>query len=565
MNWSLLSEHGLVSPPPSGGDPPVTLRFPTHAEQGDEGTLLVVDERSSHKSVPIRSECRTLCVSRTGAVLYDSAADGIDDGDGRLMDEGRLALLRRTQWELLVQSIRGERIGRIPLWSFSKRWPRFVSWTKRGTFIGVFLDRAHLFDMVEFDLQGRLLWCLKPGAVPIGVPTSVQLQPDDRLLVADEFRHVVLELDRDGGVRWQHGTADRPSDREDALSSPRCAVRLRDGRRMIADTRNHRVLMVSDAGRAEPLAVAPEDLSSPTSVAALPGGGCLIADAGNGRIVEVDGQGCVVWRYGRRLADRRMLSFPRSVEPDGAALLVADTANNRIVRATAHALATVPTPPLFWPRSARRTPSGALLIADGRHSRVLEAGPGGVFRELRGTVSGGHGPFHDPHDAHELPNGHLLVVDPGPGIVMEIDWEGRVHWSCSSAAGEALSDPHSAQLLRDGTVLICDTGNHRLVWADRRGATVREASVLVSGDGRFRLNRPRHAHVSEEGSLVVTDTGNNRVLGLRGAAEVEWELTSVPGSTLSDLDQPRWARLVGGSRLLVCDHYHHRILQLERE
>jgi hypothetical protein len=36
----------------------------------------------------------------------------------------------------------------------------------------------------------------------------------------------------------------------------------------------------------------------------------------------------------------------------------------------------------------------------------------------------------------------------------------------------------------------------------------------------------------------------------------------MPGSKLPNLDQPRWAKLVNPNEIVVCDHFHHRVLHV---
>lgn len=205
MAWSVINETGMehVSLPDAGNEK--LLNSPVFAARADDGTYLIVDELANEKLVPFSFGCRTIRVSADGQILYDSLDSGIDDGYGCLLDDGSMAILRRTKWELLITSADGVAIDRFFLDTFSKRLPGLVSWTCNNTFLVVFNNRAYDLDIVEIDLQGRLLWYLPSHVSHVGVPASVQLTRSDTILIADPIRHVALEIDRTGNIVWQFG------------------------------------------------------------------------------------------------------------------------------------------------------------------------------------------------------------------------------------------------------------------------------------------------------------------------------------------------------------------------
>jgi len=573
MGWVTVKEIGMVYP--SGSDsaqtpPSQRLVFPGLLQRFEDGTYLIVDELWGPKSLTVAFDCRTLRVGKEGQILYDSIARGIGDGYGCAMDDGFIAILRRTTWELLVVSPEGEVRQRFPLWNFTKRMPRAVSWTARKTFIISFLDNIFEVDILEIDAEGRLLWYMPLGHARIGCPSNVQLAPDGGVLIADEFAHVVLEVNREGQVQWQYGAYRDPGDRPDRLSSPAAIRQAPDGSRVISDTRNHRVLLVSANGDLQQITPADGFLSNPTFADILPDGHLLICDAGNGRVLELDRLGNILWQFGNRAIPRRLLSFPRSVEPiPGGGLLIADTANNRVVEYKGGSLTICPFDdgdPLFWPRCARRSFSGTTLIADGRNGRVIEVSPAGrILHRLDTLYLTSHPRLKDPHDIRQLPDGNLLIVDPSNDLVAIADWQGRVSWIAGAEGTVKLKDPHSAQVLDDGVVFICDSGNGRLLWVDRRGQIVHARESFRVGPHLVRLNRPRFAEIGPEGILVIADTANNRVLAVDPGGELLWLLTDIPDSRVSDLDQPRWVHLLNRNEVLVCDHYHHRILHLRHD
>ena len=569
MNWSLVNETGMVfAAPASAGEP--QLRSPSFAERGEDGSYLIVDELGIEKQVPFRFECRTIRVDAARNVLFDTSALGISDGAGCLMSEGFMAILRRTAWELLIVSPDGEITERLGLSRFSKRMPRFVRWTRRQTFLLVFLNRSQDFDVVEIDRLGRLLWFLPSSARSVGIVGSVQWLPSDTLLIADPFRHVAVELDRQGRVVWQFGESGYPAGSFSRLANPGSALCLANGRRLIADTRNHRILVVDADGSALPIEIREASLSDPTYADETEYGHYLVCDTGNRRVIELDRQGHIVWQYGQTIASRRHLSYPRSVELTGPdRYLVADTANDRIVeivKGEVRERACLAEPVLFWPRCVRALPGGSLLIADSRNGRILEVSPNGsVVNQLTHVRIEQELRLKDPHDVHLLANGHLLITDSPRGLVVEADWEGNVFRVIGDKGDVDLSDPHSAQALDDHRIIISDTGNHRILIVGSDGSCLQELHAVHDGDCCYRLRFPRCVEVIDDGTMVIADTGNNRVLAATVEGRFIWEFSRVPTSPLPHMKQPRWATLIKRNEVVICDHFHHRLLHVRCE
>lgn len=568
MNWQVVRELGVRYRPARERAGPV-LKYPVVAERAADGSTLIVDKWGIEKALPFWLEYRTLRVATDGRVDFDSHAQGIRDGFGCLLPDGGIALLRVSTWELLLFTREGRAGPVIGLGALAKKPPLLVSATDHDSLLLAFVDRLFEVEIVEIGLDGRLLWHLPASGQRFGCPASVQRLGSGNLLVADEFCSTATEIDREGTVVRQFGKAKDPARRPDRLSNPHGARQLADGRWLIADTRNHRLLVVRGDGSATAIDTRDIELCCPTSAVALDGGGLLVCDAGHGRVLELDAQGRLAWQFGDAGIERHLLSFPRSVECTGAdAYLIADTANDRVVQFRDGEIRPWPSPghaQLFWPRCARLTAAGSLLVADGRNARVVElSSTGAVLNELRGLDLEGGLALQDPHDVRMLPDGNLLLVDAGLDLVVVVRWNGHVLWAAGRGSGPDLSDPHSAQRLDDGSMLVCDTGNSRIL---RLGGdtTVRlDLRALRCGPVHYRFNRPRHAEIGADGAWLVVDTGNNRILGADRDGEQAWELSQLPDSPTSWINQPRWACRIDTHDLLVTDHLHHRILHLRR-
>lgn len=566
-NWSLISEVGIHDDSSAESDRNQKLCFPAFAERGKDGSYLIGDELGKEKLVPFRFESRTMRVAPAGEILFDSQTMGISDGFGCLYGEGSLAILCRTKWELLLLSPAGAISNRLGLATMSKRMPRFVTHTENDTFLVVFYNRAGEADLVEIDQAGRLCWFLAL-ADPIGIVGSLQRTPNNTFLIADPLRHVAVEIDRNGNIVWQFGEFGQPSAGTSNLSSPTSARIAPDGRRLIADTRNHRILLVELDGTTCQLKLQQGGVCDPTYADLLDDGHFLICDTGNRRVIEVDPQGRIVWQYGNPDSSSRILSYPRSVDiTDSGRYLIADTAHDRVVEIEDGKVVERSfrgQVPLFWPRCARRLPLDGLLVADGRNGRVVEVGAdGNVINELFEINLNGRQALGDPHDVRLLPNGHLLIVDSMQDWVVETDWTGRVYRAMGVGGELKLSDPHSAQQLDDGRIVIADTGHHRILIVAREGQCAAQIEAIHSDSECYRLNFPRYAEIIEDGTMVIADTGNNRVIAATLDGRLLWEFSRVPGSQLSLLNQPRWAKLVNRGEVVICDHFNHRILHVK--
>jgi len=569
VSWELLREYGLEYAPSYAPRAAVELSWPVLAERIAGVGYLLVDE-SLEYNPPIRTHCRTLLLSEARAVIYDSRARNIHDAFGCRMDQERFAILRRARREILVLSASGECFKRIDLSRVSAHPPRILCWTGRKTFLVNFATPGLSSEIVEVDLQGRVLWNLVGASGAVRLPGSMQLLENDSILIANERAHVVEELHRDGSTAIRWGKQNLPSAEQGSLFSPKWAQQLDNGTLLIADAFNHRCLAIDVAGRVS--TIQPNDASFliPSAIAPASDGNYLICDAGLRCVLELDAMNRILWQVGVTRVRKRYLSFPRSVQRlDGGVYVIADTAHNRIVEfdgALHRESRASDGASLLWPRAARRTGKGTTLVADGRNSRILElAADGRMLRQLSVLRYGGQGiELEDPHDVRLLPNLNLLVTDSAANLVFESDWRGNAVWVVGPVAGSTVEDPHSAQMLSDGRIMISDSGNHRILFVDPRTGTSLAMTEFQSRTARYPLSYPRYAEVAEDGTLVVVDSHNNRVLGADLDGNLLWELSRVPRSPLPFLHFPRWAHALSRDEVVVSDHFNHRIVHVRR-
>lgn len=564
-----MRELGLDYEKNAVTDDSTSLLSPISAEQTKSGALLIVDDELQDRNPPLM-QFRTLLLSAEREVIYDSKVHGVEDAYGCLMESGQFAILRRARSELCVHTPLGDLTRCVDLTGISDRRPKIFCRTPRGSFLVAFVGGRCELDLAEIDGNGRVLWSCINFIASIGIPSSLQLLADHSILVADELHHVVWRLDRSGSSKILWGSWHSPSSFPGELHRPRCAQLLPGGTLLIADSGNGRIVVVDRAGHATNVPIRNAAMFSPTSVRQTKNGNYLICDAGSRCVFELDARGTCVPRFGALRVRKRHFSFPRSVQYlRGNRYLIANTAQNTIIQADRSGVRKFQVNSmcgLFWPRAARKTSRGSILIADGRNSCVREISSGGAeLRYLRLSRNGKqYVMLQDPHDVRMLPNGNLLIVDSQLHIVFETDWRGKAAWVIGMSTKIKLADPHSAQQLPDGRIMISDTRNHRIVFADPKTGSGESISEIRVGAIRCRLNLPRYAEVAPDGTLAIADAGNNRVLVTDLNYSFLSVLSEIPQSPIPYLRAPRWVQPLTRNEVIISDHGNHRVLHLRR-
>jgi len=241
-------------------------------------------------------------------------------------------------------------------------------------------EAGHGSEIVEVNRDGEIVWRYGEG---LRFAHSAARLPDGRTLIADTTNDRIIEVDADGHIvftsdEWRDGTG-RLSDGSH-LHYPNDARPLSADRFLVTDRNNDRVIIVTRDGRL--LKVWGEGLAHPHAGALLPNGHLLVADSDGNAVVQYDADGRVVWR----LAD---------VPPEG----------------------------FSWPRDADRLENGHTLIVDSKHARVVEVTPTG---EVVWTYAADY--FANFYDAERLVNGHTLISSQQHQEVIEVNPAGEVVW-----------------------------------------------------------------------------------------------------------------------------------------
>jgi hypothetical protein len=461
---------------------------------------------------------------------------------------------------------------------------RCSAWPRRPWYVAPFDGRWLVVDASAAELlltdDEALNWRNLPTPFKLREPRSVVPTGRGTYLLCDSWRHQVVEATLRGEAVWRYGRLDYPSAAPGCLTSPEHAFLQADGSVTVCDTKNHRVLNIDCRGTLRHVWAGPGNVGSepgclwfPVAAAAGPPGTLLVADAANGRVQLIAGFRTEKTLWGDPPVARCLLQSPRSVEPERAGYLVADSLNNRVVLIkprdkVEEVLTTASGSPLFWPRFATRI-KGSLYVSDSRNGRVLVKNSSGEARNFRLVSGGKHLAISDPHSIRGVGK-DLLICDTGRERLLLVSPSGRVlkSWSGRESDWPAMtplpvSDLHDADFDASGALWLADTGHHRLVCINPDGRPTREITRLRTyvGAGPGAIKSPRSVQAVPPDRLIVCDSGNHRVLLIDYEANVHGMFGEGRGLARAHLSYPRFARLSRG-RVLIADFSNNRVLDL---
>lgn len=262
---------------------------------------------------------------------------------------------------------------------------------------------------------------------------------------------------------------------------------------------------------------------------------------------------------------------------------------------------------LVAPHSVSFDIDGAMYVTEFKGNRVSKISPDGAL-----VARIGSGILVNPVVSYVETDGFLYVGSYGSDQIVRFTtmgefqgWLGETTdkripsgWRVdgkpqrSSALG-GLNRPHAARVGPDGSLYVVDTGNHRIVKYDGKGAFVgwtgvradggatdgwtREGAARASGElGGF--NAPIELEIDSAGMIYVTDCYNNRIVRLNadgrvtgwmgsrrgGAKNFQWhaEGEAEASNEPNGFNQPYGLR-IRNSLLYVADTNNQRILIID--
>ncbi len=251
--------------------------------------------------------------------------------------------------------------------------------------------------LLEVGVDKRVVWrfpvsgSLPPGRV-FRYPDDAFFSPDGSLIsVNEESNEVVSVIDYPAGkLIWQFGVPGVPGSDLKHLHTPDDAHLLPDGRVVVADIKNCRILLivrqplqVTPIGRVNDCSGKPGSFARPNGVTPMSNGHLLVTEITIPRISEIDEQGTVI----------------RSVNP-----------------------------PITYQSDAFLTPRDTMIVASYTHAgRVIEIDWNGKI--LWSFPAAGSREWLDRSSiAIELPNGNIAIVDDHRHRVLVVNRAGAVLW-----------------------------------------------------------------------------------------------------------------------------------------
>ena len=282
-------------------------------------------------------------------------------------------------------------------------------------------------------------------------------------------------------------------------------------------------------------------------------GDYLIADQFNNRVIEVDGNGHIVWQFGRGPADftEKSIIGTNDAQRVGELTLMAGTGT-----------------PGGQPEAPNCTnpngcPDNRVLLVNRAGQIVWQYGQFGV-------TGAGPDQLSTPVQNTWLPNRHILITDQANERIIEVTLGKQIVWQygTTGVAGngpEQLNNPNCAELLENGHILICDENNNRAIEVTRDGEI-----VWQYGSGDPNINDPvsgvAFASRLKNGHTLITDSNHARIVEIDTDKNVVWEYftNTDPNSNQRGGTGPlptRALRLRNGNTL-ISDQYNHRVIEV---
>jgi len=215
--------------------------------------------------------------------------------------------------------------------------------------------------------------------------------------------------------------------------SPKGLALMQDGRIVVADAGNNRVLLLAPTG--EQLAVLAEAfgkaVKAPACAYAAPDGRIFVCDTGNDRILVLDGQGTAVGVWPPADYNGELFLSPTDVVVDA---------------------------------------EGFAYVADGpgeefdTGNRIMKLKPTGQVVAMQGKTGEAEGNFDRPSGLAVHPGGNLFVTDQGNDRVQVID-TALVYVAQFGSEGSdpgLLKGPSDIAMAPSGVFFIADAGNQRV-------------------------------------------------------------------------------------------------------
>ena len=296
---------------------------------------------------------------------------------------------------------------------------------------------------------------------------------------------------------------------------------------------------------------APGQLRNPRDVAIAPDGRIVVADSGNHRIVVFDAQGNFLTAWG---SPCNLYGEGRSgcVDPDGAGPL--ELGDGQFQE----------------PWGVAVDQEGNVYVADTWNHRIQKftldgqfLGKWGFFTNTEGQLGQPVGMW-GPRDIVIDANGDLYVTDTGNKRIQKFDKEGNflAQYGGGGVIAGRFDEPVGLAIDAQGNFYVADTWNRRVQKFDPEFTFLKEWPIY-GWESQSVANKPYLAVDSAAGLVYVTDPEGYRVLVFD--TEGNFRLTfGQYGMDMQSLGLPNGIAVDGEGNVYVADAENHRILIFPR-
>jgi uncharacterized protein (TIGR03663 family) len=305
------------------------------------------------------------------------------------------------------------------------------------------------------SVEATAVYAADYGGLPLLQPRAVAIGPNGERVIADSGNHRIVVLDATGNYVRSFGSY---CNINDTANTP-CTDPDGDG----------------------PLSAGDGQFYEPWGVAVDAGGNIYVADTWNGRIQVFGPDGAFQRKWGTFA-----ISGGEGGDPNA----------------------------LFGPRGLGFDLDGNLLVADTGNKRVVRFRPIGEYVDQVGAGGVVAGRFEEPTDVGVDPtNGTILVADSWNGRIQRFgsDLKYQSEFAVPGWAGRDIYQKPSLAVGTDATIYATDPATGQVVAYDPTGQV--KYALGGTGVGTNQLGLPNGIRVDlAGGNLVVVDGANNRVM-----------------------------------------------------
>jgi sugar lactone lactonase YvrE len=268
-----------------------------------------------------------------------------------------------------------------------------------------------------------------------------------------------------------------------------------------------------------------DELLMPRNLDVAPDGRIVVADSGNHRIVVFSPEGELLTTWGGFGSEPGLFNEPWGIAVDRQHVYVADTWNHRVQKFTYEGelvdiFGQAGTPAegdpgaglFFGPRSIVLLGDDRILVTDTGNHRLQMFDQDGNFIRQVGGQGALLGQLYEPVGLAVEPDGDILLADT---------WNSRVQrftaellpigeWSVEAWEGESINNKPYLVVDSENRAYVTDPEGYRVLIFDEGGQYVGRFGRYGTDDSGFGL--PNGIAVDAEDNIYVADAGNNRIL-----------------------------------------------------